>query len=70
MIDETKLLKIELLRQKNLKRIDTHRKRREFQPERFDEVQFAKCIGFDKALQCVMHILEYKSSDIMKGLEE
>jgi hypothetical protein len=63
MTREEEILKIELLRQKNIKRLERQRKFREFQPERFDEFQFAKCIGFDKAMQCVMQILGYKKSD-------
>lgn len=60
MITEEQILKIELLRQKNLKRLERWRKFRQYQPERYDEFQFAKCIGFDKAIQSIMQILNLK----------
>lgn len=70
MINDEEMMKIEIMRQKNLKRLDRYRKFRDFQPERFDEFQFAKCIGIDKAIQQVMQILGYNKQDVSYLLKE
>ena len=57
MIDKAILLELEVLRQKNLKRIERQRKFRNFQPERFNEFQFAKFIGYDKAMQRIIYLI-------------
>lgn len=69
MISQEEMMKIELIRQKNLKRIDRQRKFRDFQPDRFNEFEFAKSIGFDKAIQQIMQALGFNKSDVNKLIE-
>lgn len=64
MITNEEKLKIELLRQKYLHHANRQRNFRKYEPERFNEFEFAKSIGSIKAIECVMQILGYKKSDI------
>lgn len=64
MITNEEKLKIEVLRQRELKRLNKQRNFRKYEPERFDVFEFGKSIGYIKAIEHITQILGYNIKDI------